>query len=267
LFSDAFARIHSHHEGKVSAPSPPHRLLPGSPPELLVHDAPSTCPYLEGKTARLPLRLPIRALRRGEFDRRLVDGDRRQGLLLYRTHCPDCQACEPIRLSIARFKPNRAQRRVFRKGEAEITTELGLLEPTLEKVRLYNRHKHGRNLSAGEEAIDPDGYRAFLGESCCDSFEIRYRHRGKLIGVAITDRSENALSAVYCYFDPDYGHLSPGTYSILKQVELARRWRLEYVYLGLYIADCDAMAYKGGFLPHDRRLDGVWVEYDRPDGI
>ena len=226
-----------------------------------MHDAPSTCPYLEGQTARLPLRLPIRALRRTEFDRRLSQGDRRQGLLLYRTKCPSCQACEPIRLDVARFEPGRSQRRVFRKGDAELVTELGPLEPTQEKVRLYNRHKHGRNLSAGEDAIDYDGYRAFLGESCCDSFEIRYRHQGKLVGVAITDRSAQALSAVYCYFNPDYGHLSPGTYSILKQVELARRWRLRWVYLGLYIADCAAMAYKGRFLPHDRHRDGAWVEF------
>lgn len=228
-----------------------------------MHDAPSTCPYLEGQTARLPLRLPIRALRRSEFDRRLSQGDRRQGLLLYRTKCPSCNACEPIRLDIGRFEPGRSQRRVFRNGEAELVTELGPLEPSQEKVRLYNRHKHGRNLSAGEDAIDYDGYRAFLGESCCDSFEIRYRHQGKLIGVAITDRSANALSAVYCYFDPDYGHLSPGTYSILKQVELARRWRLQWVYLGLYIANCEAMAYKGRFLPHDRHREGGWIEFER----
>jgi arginine-tRNA-protein transferase len=230
---------------------------------LLVHDAPSACPYLPHEISRLPLRLPIRALRRREFDERLEIGDRRQGLLLYRTACPSCDACEPIRLDVERFTPNRAQRRTFARGEQEIHVEVGPLEPTLEKVRLYNRHKYGRNLSTGEEAIDYDGYRAFLGESCCDSFELRYRHRGRLVGVAITDRSENALSAVYCFFDPDEPRLGTGTYSILKQVDLARRWGLRYVYLGLYIRDCASMAYKGRFLPHERRLGDRWVEIGR----
>ena len=206
------------------------------------------------------MRLPIRALRRSEFDDRLQDGDRRQGLLLYRTACPDCQACEPIRLDVDRFEPRRWQRRVFNRGERDLTTQVGPLEPTLEKVRLYNRHKYGRNLCAGEDAIDFDGYRAFLGESCCDSFEIRYLLDGKLVGVAITDRSARALSAVYCFFDPDAKRYSPGTYSILKQVDLAKRWGLQYVYLGLYIRGCEPMTYKAGFLPHERMLDDRWVE-------
>lgn len=243
----------------MSAPTA-RRLLPGSPPELLVHDAPSSCPYLPRQISRLPLRLPIRALKRHEFEERLDIGDRRQGLLLYRTACPTCQACEPIRLDVERFRPNRGQRRTFSRGEREIEVELGPLEPTPEKVRLYNRHKYGRNLSTGEEAIDLDGYRAFLGESCCDSFEIRYHYRGRLIGVAITDRSSNALSAVYCFFDPQHHALGPGTYSILKQVDFARRWGLRHVYLGLFIRQCESMAYKGRFLPHERRLGSTWIE-------
>lgn len=246
----------------MSAPSP-RRLLPGSPPELLVHDAPSACPYLPDQVSRLPLRLPIRALQRQEFHDRLEIGDRRQGLLLYRTNCPSCAACEPIRIDVGRFAANRSQRRAFMRGEQEIVTEIGPLDPSREKVALYNLHKYGRNLSTGEEAIDFDGYRAFLGESCCDSFEIRYRFRGRLIAVAITDRSTRALSAVYCYFDPRAKRLSPGTYSILKQIDLARRWGLQHVYLGLYIRACESMAYKGRFIPHERRIGDRWVEIDR----
>ena len=247
----------------MSAPSTPRRLLPGSPPELLVHDAPSACPYLEGEVSRLPLRLPIRALRRREFDARLEVGDRRQGLLLYRTACPSCKACEPIRLDVHRFKQSRTQRRVWRRGRRELDVEIGPLRPSHEKVRLYNRHKQGRGLTSGEGPIDIDGYRAFLGESCCDSFELRYRHEGRLVGVAITDRSAEALSAVYCYFDPDYGHLSPGVFSILQQATLCQRWGLRYLYLGLYIDSCRSMEYKGAYLPHERLDNGSWIQYER----
>ncbi len=228
-----------------------------------MHDATSACPYLDDTTARLPLRLPIRALRRSEFESRLEQGDRRQGLLLYRTACPQCQACEPIRLDIDTFAPGRSQRRTFRKTSAEVTTTVGPLAPTAEKVELYNRHKHGRDLSSGESEIDLDGYRAFLGESCCETFEVRYTYQGRLVGIAITDRSDMSLSAVYCFFDPDLSHLSLGTFSILSQVELARRWGLQHVYLGLYIRDCPSMAYKARFLPHQRRRAGRWETFTR----
>ena len=102
----------------------------------------------------------------------------------------------------------------------------------------------------------PEGYRAFLGESCCESFELRYRLNDKLVGVAIVDRGERSLSAVYCYFDPAQARLGLGTYSILKQIALCRSWGLRHLYLGLYIGECSAMAYKSRFLPHERLSPG-----------
>ncbi|MCX4247236.1 arginyltransferase [Paraliomyxa miuraensis] len=246
----------------MSAP-PQRRVIVASPPELVVHDAPSPCPYLPEETSRLPLRLPIRRLQRSELEQRLGAGDRRQGLMLYRTACPSCLACEPIRIDVQRFRPGRTQRRIERRGDREIEFEVGPLEPTLEKVALYNKHKRGRGLSSGERAIDLDGYTAFLGESCCDSFELRYRIGGRLIGVAVVDRAEDSLSAVYFYFDPEHESRSPGVYSVLKQLQLCRRWGLRHLYLGLYIARCASMAYKRRYLPHERLLDGRWVTFDR----
>jgi leucyl-tRNA---protein transferase len=249
----------------MSAPTT-GRLIVATPPELVIHDAPTPCPYLPGRTARLPLRLPVRALARHEFETRLDVGDRRQGLLLYRTACPSCQACEPIRLDVEKFAPGRTQRRVLRRGEQELRTELGRLEPTLEKVALYNKHKFGRQLNTGEQPIDLEGYRAFLGESCCDTFELRYRLGRRLVAVAIVDRGEQSLSAVYCYFDPGLPTLGLGTYSILKQVELCKSWGLRWLYLGLFIGECSSMAYKARFLPHERLLGGRWVTVDREPG-
>jgi len=68
-------------------------VIPSTPPEVVVYDEPQTCPYLDGKTAVLPLRVPTRMLRASEFDQRLEQGDRRQGMFLYRTACPSCRAC------------------------------------------------------------------------------------------------------------------------------------------------------------------------------
>lgn len=228
-----------------------------------MHDAPSPCPYLPEEMARLPLRLPVRRLRPSELSSRLAVGDRRQGLLLYRTACEGCNACEPIRLDVHQFQPNKTQRRVFRRGEADVTTEVGPLRATPEKVALYNKHKRLRNLTSGERTIDLDAYTSFLGESCCDTFELRYRVGDTLVGVAIVDRGSDALSAVYCYFDPEQQRRSIGVFSILKQVQLCQRWGLSYLYLGLYIAECSNMAYKSAYLPHQRRIDGRWQVYDR----
>lgn len=235
------------------------RHVPKLPSELLVHDTLSACPYLPGQVARLPMRLPTKALRPAEFSARLAAGDRRQGLLLYRPACPMCRACIPVRLNIADFRPSRTQRRVFKRGEAVIETHIGKPRLSADRVALYNRHKVLRGLLTNDGLIRPDDYEEFLVDSCTETMEISYFHEGRLIGIAIADRADDALSAVYCFFDPDAGHLSPGTYSILKQVDLCRRWGLQYLYLGLYVADCAALSYKKNFHPQQRLVEGNWV--------
>lgn len=238
------------------------RLLAADPPELLVYDEATACPYLAGRDARMPLRVPTRMLTLQEFAERLRAGDRRQGVLLYRTACPSCQACEPIRIDVEQFEPDRTQRRVHRRGLKTFHVEIGPPEFSPEKVALYNRHKAGRGLSADGQDIDEAGYRAFLVDTCCESFELRYRLDGRLVGVAVVDRAEDALSAVYFYFDPEFERLSPGVFSIMKQIELCRAWGLRFLYLGLYIRDCPSMAYKARYLPHERRLEGRWRRFE-----
>ncbi|MEM9694730.1 MAG: arginyltransferase [Myxococcota bacterium] len=243
--------------------SPRLRVVPSEPPELVVYDDPGPCSYLPDQRWRLPLRLPVRTLTREEFGRRLREGDRRQGRLLYRTACASCRACEPIRIVVDEFKPSKTQRRILRKGDAEIEVDIGAIGVSEERVALYNQHKMQRDLSHDEGTTSLDSYRSFLGETCCETFEMRYSVDGKLFGVAVVDRADDALSAVYLYWDPSQKRLSPGVYSILKQVELCRDLGVAYLYLGLYIEPCKPMTYKSSFLPHERLVDGKWQRFDR----
>lgn len=230
--------------------------------ELLIYDSNESCPYLPLKTARLPLRQPLYPLSGRELDARLAQGDRRCGELLYRPHCPSCSSCEPIRLDVQRWAPRATQRRVFRRGERELRWELGPPQVDPQRVALYDRHRNQRGLAHREAPTTLDDYARFLVDTCCDTFEIRYLYRGRLIGVAITDRGQTALSAVYCYFDPEFARFSPGVYSILKQIELARLWKIRYLYLGFYIAESPHMSYKARYYPHQRLQDGQWKDYD-----
>jgi arginine-tRNA-protein transferase len=247
---------------RMSAP-PRYPLLPGDPPELLVHDEPIACPYLPEQTARLPLRLPLARLSRRQLDARLGEGERRQGRLVYRAQCEGCSACEAIRIPVAAYRPSRTQRRVFRRGQREIDTELALVGADERRASLYNKHKVQRGLNHDGGVITATAYATVLADTCCETFELRYRVGSELIGIAIVDRGEQSLSAVYCYYDPEYGALSPGVYSILYQLELCRRWGLSYLYLGLTIDGCKAMTYKRAYLPHERLIAGSWQRFER----
>lgn len=235
---------------------------------FIVYDELDRCPYLAGHVARLPLRVPARPLTRAEVDAALAAGDRRQGVFLYRPSCPACRACEPIRIPVADFTPSATHRRTLRQGDAVFRLEVGRPVADEQRAALYARHKWGRGLTTAddhEETTDVETYAAFLVESCCESVEFSLWDGDTLVSVAVADRGERSLSAVYCCFDPAYARYGPGTYTILKQWQYCQAEQLDYLYLGLYVADSAHLSYKATFRPHERRIGGAWERFDRGD--
>lgn len=226
---------------------------------MIVGEQPQPCPYLPQETARLPLRYPLSRITREAFDRLLDQGDRRSGPVLYRPTCPSCTACQAIRIPIARFVPTRSQRDALRKNR-DLQVHLAPPEVTPRHLELYNRHKHERGLARDEGTSDAETYRLNLVESCVDTVEVRYELDGLLIAVSILDLGRRSASSVYHYFDPDHGRRSLGVFSVLKELELCAGLGMEWYYLGLWVEGCKALSYKASYLPHQRRIAGVWQE-------
>ena len=161
------------------------------------------------------------------------------------------------------FAPSRSQRRAQARGDAAVTVQLGPIVVDDRRVSLYREHEQGRGLDhGGRPPIDALEYESFFAHSCVDGFELRYLVGG---GSAAWRSSIAArtLSAVYTFWDPAYAALSLGTYSILTQIALARRWALDWLYLGLAIRENRSMAYKLAFMPHERRVDRAWQRFSR----
>ncbi len=231
--------------------------------EPVVYDAPDACPYLPGRTSRLPLRLPLQKLTPEQFDHRLAAGDRRSGPFLYRPSCPGCGACESLRIEVEKFQPNATQRRTLRRGNQLLEVRVGTPIVDAARVALFNQHRNTRDLARYDRDIDQTGYEGFLVESCCDTLEFSYWLGDTLIGVAVTDRGAEAMSAVYFFFDPAQSRLSPGVYNVLKQIEICRTWGMRYLYLGFYVAASEHMAYKSLYLPHERFINRQWCLFER----
>ena len=90
-----------------------------------------------------------------------------------------------------------------------------------------------------------DGFEEYLYRSPIESVEIEYRCEGRLLGVGIADVEPRALSAVYCFFDPEEERRSPGVLNVLTLVEECRRRRLPYLYLGYWVEGSQTMALQG----------------------
>jgi arginine-tRNA-protein transferase len=160
------------------------------------------------------------------------------------------------------FAPTRSQRRAVQKN-ADVRISWHRPTVTESHLELYNRHKQERDLSRDGQQLTLAGYYHWLVSSCTDTREARYWLGEQLIGVGIVDVGERASSSVYFYFDPEYSKRSLGVFSVLKEVEWGALAGRDWHYLGLYVADCKALNYKALYLPHERRIDGVWRRFSR----
>lgn len=229
----------------------------------VVWDQLEECPYRPGQVARLPLRVPIGQVSADGFDKALAEGERRSGRMLYRTQCPTCHACEPLRIPVARFSPTESQKRA-RKRNADVTVEVGKPALTYDRLKLYNRHKAERGLSTRDEPLTPQGYRNWLVDTCADTREVRYFVARRLVAISILDIGRRTASSVYHYFDPDEAKRSLGVFSVVRELELCAEAGLEWYYLGFYVEDCRHLAYKGSYWPHQRLIEGEWREFTGP---
>jgi arginine-tRNA-protein transferase len=69
----------------------------------------------------------------------------------------------------------------------------------------------------------------------------------RLVMVSICDKTPQAWSAIFCFYDPTYARISPGIANILSLVDLARATSRPYVYLGYCVLACQSLRYKAGF--------------------
>ena len=220
------------------------------------------CSYLAGRIARSEVVAPSQAVNADNYTSLIQHGFRRSGSFIYRPHCDHCQACISIRLPVADFKPTRSQRRAYQR-HADLTTTM--IEPVFspEHYALYIRYQRARHTGGGMDVDDADQYADFLITTGVKTFMVEFRapsavpREGELQMVSIIDRVDDALSAVYTFFEPQPGQ-SFGTFNVLWQIELAKTLGLKYVYLGYWIEACKKMTYKSHFNPHELLVGGQW---------
>lgn len=227
---------------------------------LTFSDSCSECSYLPGRTARLPMSLPVRPISCERFDELMELGYRRSGMMFYRTRCPGCQACEALRVNVNQFRPNRSQRRAEARS-SELRFELSSPVVDSIRVKLFNEHRQARGLAQSELPVTEDDYQSFLLGAPNLSYELSLWQEDRLLAIAITDWGKQSLSAVYCFFDPEFQRCSLGTVCILKQIELAQINRHDWLYLGFYVAENSHLSYKANFRPHQRRIEGRWLDF------
>jgi arginine-tRNA-protein transferase len=199
---------------------------------------PGPCEYLSGQTWRYEHEI-VASLTAAEYQERLHQGWRRFGHLLFRPRCPKCIACHSLRVDVARFRPNRSQRRnrTLNDGVARLT--VGLPSVTRDKLNLYDRYHAHQTKAKGWPAHsqkDPVEYQDGFVDNPFPIEEWRYFLGPRLVGIGYVDRVPDGLSAVYFFHEPDERPRGLGTWNVLCVIDRAAALGLPYVYLGYYVA-------------------------------
>jgi arginine-tRNA-protein transferase len=216
------------------------------------------CPYLPDRQFRafVPEPHPPELGYRQLLDLRF----RRNGNHLYMPLCQDCDACKPIRLAVSGFIPRPDQRRCARRN-ADLTVSFAPRGLDAERLDLYTRYQGAVHDKPPRDDEHPE--RFLVEDGGIAGGELHARDAsGRLLAVSVVDVVGDALSSVYCYYDPDEKRRGLGTFMVLSEVAHARRTGLSWLYLGFFVAGCAKMTYKARFGPAEVLSAGYWQVID-----
>lgn len=218
---------------------------------------PHPCSYLDGRVATTVFIDPEIAVDQETYTALSDIGFRRSGPHIYRPQCENCTACVPARIPVDSFKPNRQQRKTKNKNSHIVVEEINSIEDD-KYYQLYDKYIRLRHADGDMYPPDKEQYQSFLTAGLGFARYYQFTHEQKLIAVAVTDRLMNGLSAIYTFFDPDYGSYSPGKFAILWQIDRAKELGLPYLYLGYWIKQCSKMSYKTDYRPLELFINDRW---------
>ena len=223
------------------------------------------CNYLPEQEERLLIAVDERLHNAESYSWLMAEGFRRSGDQSYRPHCPSCNACQSIRVLIDKFTPSKSQKRSLKRNKDFIIKQSSELKenyyPLFERY-INTLHKDGSMYPASyqqfESFLSSELTQQLFIETWAPATDDNDLEEDTLICIAVTDVLNNALSAVYTFYHPDYKSNGVGVFSILTQLSLSKEMSLPYLYLGYQIDDCQKMNYKNRYMPFERFIDGEW---------
>ena len=219
---------------------------------------PHKCSYLEGREAITLFVDPLAQVDTKLYSALSEAGFRRSGNHIYRPYCQRCSACIPVRIPVADFRPKRRQRRIWKKN-ADVTVEKVAPAITDEYFDLYRRYIAARHVDGDMYPPDIDQFESFLVNGRPEAAFYEFRAQEQLLAIAVADELDDALSAIYTFFDPDVEERSPGVHAVLWLIEETKRLDKSHLYLGYWIKQCQKMSYKMDYKPIEMFINSHWI--------
>ena len=191
-------------------------------------------------------------------------GWRRFGNMFFRPICPQCEACESLKIDVKNYIFSKSERRIQRKNAQ---TKTLIQQPQLTQAHLdlfekYHLHMHDKRGWPHEKTTPRHYYMSFVHGHGDFGYEVQYYIEDKLVGIDLIDLLPNGISSIYFYYDPDFTKFSLGTYSMLQQIQMAKEKGLEWIYMGYYVKGCQSLEYKSRYTPYQTLQGRPWETHN-----
>ncbi len=232
-------------------------------------EGPRACAYLAERQATMSY-VVVNELSTEEYEQYMNRGWRKFGPLLFEPVCAACRACRSMRIPVRAFSPTRSQKRTLKRN-LDLRVEVATPSVDEQRLELYRRYHEAQAARKGwpresGETSERDYTFQFLYNPV-PALEVSAWDGNRLLAVMLADVTDNVVSAVYHFHDPDETKRGLGAFIILRTIEVATRLGRPWVYLGYYVEGSPSMAYKAGYQPAEM-LDeyGEWHAWQPRSG-
>ena len=144
---------------------------------------------------------------------------------------------------------------------------------TESQFALFRRYLNSRHSDGGMADMDAFDYASMVDETPVESMVVEYLAEDpetgskSLVAACLSDVLSDGLSMVYSFFEPELEKDSLGSFMILDHIAMARAMRLDYVYLGYWVAGSRKMDYKVRFRPFELCDGTTWHRFDDREDV
>ena len=214
------------------------------------------CPYLENKLEkRLVTDLTDNSIL---FDELSLSGFRRIENWMYRPSCNGCNECQSYRFNINNFVYTKSLLRVQKKNRY-IKSYLKSNKASKEYFNLFQKYQKERHEGSSMSLMAYEEFKSMIEISPINTKLMEFRDLDDaLIGIMLFDQQKDGLSAVYSFYNLDFKRDGIGNFMILDLLNLGKKLKLDFIYLGFYVRQALKMNYKLKFKPGELYFSGKW---------
>jgi arginyl-tRNA--protein-N-Asp/Glu arginylyltransferase len=203
----------------------------------------------------------IHGLKRADYDDLLARGWFRGNGIVYRSEvvCIDSKVygIRNIRFPVGAFSMRKSHRKLFLKNQNRFTVRIGTPQCDARREELYQGLK-SRFKAFVHETLEGVLLSPRLGAEF-DAMEIAIYHEERLVAVSYVDVGDRSMASILCIYDQAYRKDSLGMFTMLAELDLAKRLGLDYYYPGYVLDEPSAFDYKLTLGPCEWLSNGeVW---------